>query len=367
MSAVKIIRPGLLTTVQDDGRYAYQRFGVSISGAMDQFSSHVANFLVGNDPGEAVLETTLMGPSMEMLEDCVIALAGADMAPQINSRDVPMWQTLFVPKGSVLTFTALRSGARGYIAFAGGIDLPEVMGSRYTYVKARLGGLEGRPLRAGDVLRVNRLQRNLKDIRRIRVAGEYIPTYPAEQVLRVVLGPQDDYFTQEGIDTLLSETYTVSKECDRMGYRLEGKAIAHRESADIISDGIMIGSIQVPGNGQPIILMADRQTTGGYTKIATVISADLPKVAQAKAGDRFRFEKVSVEKAQEILFEETERMKALQASCVPVAEPPAPQVAPSPAPQPAPPSPAAPAGSPVIRQTLTINGVTYQVELRELP
>jgi antagonist of KipI len=371
MSVVKIISPGLLTTVQDDGRYAYQRFGMSISGAMDRFSSHVANFLVGNDPGEAVLETTLMGPSLEMQGDCVIALTGADMAPQIDGKAVPMWQTLFVPKGSMLTFSALTCGARGYIAFAGGIDLPEVMGSRSTYVKAKVGGLEGRPLRAGDVLSVNRLKKSL-NIKRVRVAEQYIPNYPTEQVLRVVLGPQDDYFTQEGIDTLVSETYTVSKECDRMGYRLEGKPIAHKESADIISDGIMIGSVQVPGNGLPIILMADRQTTGGYTKVATVISVDLPKVAQAKAGDSFRFEIVSVEQAQQILFEEAQRMKALQASCIEMMEAPAPQAATPPAPPP--PAPPQPAPSPaagsvssgVIHQSITINGVTYQVELREI-
>ncbi len=363
-TAIQIISPGLLTTVQDDGRYAYQRFGMSISGVMDQFSSHVANFLVGNAPVEAVLETTLMGPSMEMQGDCVIAVTGADMAPQINGKPVPMWQTLPVSKGMVLSFAALASGARSYIAFAGGIDLPEVMGSRSTYAKAKVGGLEGRPLRAGDVLRVNRLQKSL-DLKRIRVPEQHIPKYPAQQVLRVVLGPQDDYFTKEGIDTLCTAQYTVSKECDRMGYRLEGVPIAHKESADIISDGIMIGSVQVPGNGLPIILMADRQTTGGYTKVATVISTDLPKVAQAKAGDRFRFQVVSVEESQQILVEQAKRMQALQTSCIPVVEAPAQQAVTAPQPA-APARTAAPAMGRVIHQSLTIDGVNFQVELREI-
>lgn len=364
---IKVVRPGLLSTVQDAGRLAYQRFGVSVSGAMDRFSFDVANLLVGNDPGEAVLEVTLLGPALELLDDCAFAITGGDLSPLLNGSPAPMWQCLFAPKGSTLSFGALRAGARGYIAFAGGIDVPVVMGSRSTNAKAGIGGFEGRPLKAGDLLPINRTGVRADALPLLAVPAARRPQYPARQVLRVVLGPQDDYFTPEGIATLSAATYTVSKECDRMGYRLEGDPILHKTGADIISDGIAPGSVQIPGNGQPIILMADRQTTGGYTKIATVISADLPKVAQAKAGDTFCFEVVAIEQAQEIHAQAAQALEQLAKSCT-VAPPPPPAPAPAvPAPPPSPAAalPAQATGAPR-RFRITLEGSQYDVEVREL-
>ena len=312
MSKVKIVAPGLLTTIQDAGRYRYQQSGMSVSGVMDSFSHRTANILVGNSQDEAVLEATLTGPTLEFLGDSAVAVTGAVAAVMLNGRPAAMWQSLPVKQGDVLSFGPITGGARLYIAFAGGIDVPVVMGSKSTYIKARVGGLEGRALKAGDVLALNPLGIKVESIASKAAHPRFIPEYSSKITLRVVLGPQDDYFTSEGIETFLNTPYTVTNECDRMGYRLEGEAIAHKDGGDIISDGIVMGAVQVPGNGKPIILMADRQTTGGYTKIATVISADLPLVSQARPGNTLHFQAVSVEEAQEILFRQEGLMKQFQ-------------------------------------------------------
>lgn len=297
MNAVKVISPGALTTVQDAGRFGYLQSGISVSGVMDSYSHRTANLLVDNAPEEAVLEITLMGPILEFQCDTRIAVTGAAMGPKVNDQPVPMWQTLAVKQGDRLSFSPIQSGCRAYLAFAGGIDVPVLMGSKSTNLKAQVGGFQGRMLKREDVLPLGAPPAGGK----LWAANEdTIPQYTQQITLRAVLGPQDDFFTADGIRTFFTEEYKVTPANDRMGYRLEGKEITHASGADIVSDGIVMGAVQVPSNGQPIVLMADRQTTGGYTKIASVITPDLPRLAQAQAGTVIRFEQVSVEQAQEL-------------------------------------------------------------------
>ncbi|MDE2686087.1 MAG: biotin-dependent carboxyltransferase family protein [Chloroflexota bacterium] len=299
--ALKIIQPGMLSTIQDRGRYGYQRFGMPTAGAMDTFALRAANALLGNDDNAACIEATVLGPRVEILVDIRIAITGADLSPRLNGEPLPMWTAVRAGKGDTLDFGGPADGVRAYIAVSGGIDVPQVMGSRATYMKAAIGGIDGKPLRAGDILNVDGTDSTGADAE-ARPDGimpqDAIPQYGSEHVARVVLGPQDASFTAKGINTLLSAPYTVSINSDRMGYRLEGDPIEHVDGADVISDGTPLGTIQVPGDGQPIILLADRGTTGGYTKIATVISPDLSKIAQAMPGHTISFRAVTVEEAQ---------------------------------------------------------------------
>ena len=300
-AALKIIQPGMLSTIQDRGRYGYQRFGMPTAGAMDTFALRAANALLGNDDNAACIEATVLGPRIEIMADTRIAITGADLSPRLSGETLPMWTAVRAGKGDTLDFGGPADGVRAYIAVSGGIDVPPVMGSRATYMKAAIGGIDGRAIRAGDVLNAGGTNSSGADAEE-RPDGimpqDAIPQYGSEHVARVVLGPQDKSFTAKGIDTLLSATYTVSINSDRMGYRLEGEPIEHADSADVISDGTPLGTIQVPGDGQPIILLADRGTTGGYTKIATVISPDLSKIAQAMPGHTISFKAVTVEEAQ---------------------------------------------------------------------
>lgn len=298
MNAVKVISPGALTTVQDAGRFGFLQSGISVSGVMDSYSHRTANLLVDNPPEEAVLEVTLMGPILEFQCSTRIAVTGAVMQPKINDQPVPMWQTIPVKEGDHLSFAPIQGGCRAYIAFAGGLDVPVIMGSKSTNLKAQLGGFEGRMLKREDVVP---LKAPSGEAKLWAASEECVPKFPTQITLRVVLGPQEDLFTEEGIASFLNTEYLVTPANDRMGYRLEGEEITHKAGADIVSDGIVMGAVQVPSSGQPIILMADRQTTGGYTKIATVATADLPLLAQAQAGTKIRFQQVSVEEAQQLL------------------------------------------------------------------
>ncbi len=240
---------------------------------MDSFPHRVSNLLVGNDLFEAVLEVTLLGPEIEFLEDCVIAITGGNLSPVINKKSINMWKSIHVKKGDILSFGQIKSGCRSYISFAGGIDVPLVMGSKSTYIKGKIGGYEGRSLISKDILKIGSSKDNFKSLKGRTIHLKHKPIYTNEFEVRVILGPQDDYFTDKGINTFLSSQYVITNECDRMGYRLDGEKIEHIKGADIISDGIAFGAIQIPDNGKPIIMMADRQTTGGYTKIAHIISS----------------------------------------------------------------------------------------------
>lgn len=316
---INVLVPGSFTTVQDGGRKGYQNYGVSPSGPMDAQSFAVANMLVGNTRDEAALEATLMGPTLEFTADNVIALTGADMQAQINGVDAPRYQAVPVCAGDRLTMAFVASGVRSCIAFAGGLDVPLVMGSRATLAMKKLGGFNGRKLERGDAIGFRAPRAQLPQMELRRAVLQY---YPADEVIvRVVLGPQDDGFAAEEIDRFFAEPAVITGESDRQGIRLTHETpLRHRGDGNIISDGITAGAIQVPPNGQSIIMMADHQTVGGYPKIGHVISIDLPRLAQALPGMRVRFLRVSVETAQELyllaraemdLFEE--RMRALGA------------------------------------------------------
>ena len=309
--AIEILEAGLLTTVQDKGRYGYQRFGMPVAGAMDVFALRVGNALVGNDDGAAGLEMTVLGPKIRFLANTWIAVTGANLGATLDSEPMAVWQSVEVAKGSEVAFKGPEDGMRAYLAIAGGIDVPVVMGSRSTYLKAVIGGLEGRGLRPGDVL-------NTSDSRSAflsRMAPDIMAqVYGSEHEVRVVFGPQYGRFTQAGIDVFLGSPYKVAIQSDRMGYRLEGPVIEHGDGPDVISDGTSFGAVQVPGDGQPIVLLADRGTTGGYTKIATVINSDLYKFAQAMPGQTMSFKSVSIEEAHEPPIETEDKAVRLEIS-----------------------------------------------------
>ncbi len=298
MAAIRIQSAGFFTTVQDAGRLGYQMYGMPVSGAMDVFSMKLANLLVGNNFDEACLETTLTGPEIIFETDAVIAITGADMQPVLNGKAIAMNKTLKISCGNKLGFAGLRNGARTYIAFAGGLDIPVVMGSRSTYLRAGIGGFEGRALKAGDVLNIKPANKNilLRD-----VPKNFLPQYSSKQILRVIRGPECDPSGADIFKRLITTNYSISPQSDRMGYRLSGMAISKQGFvADIISSGLAFGTIQLPGNGIPIILMADRPTTGGYARIAVVAGVDHMLLAQLKPGDSIYFAEISPDLAQEL-------------------------------------------------------------------
>ncbi len=296
MATVIVHTAGLLTTVQDRGRYGYQRFGMPVSGAMDVFSLELANLLVGNDPGDACLEATISGPELEFTGATWIAITGADMDPHLNGQGIPMNTAIDVRPGDRLGFRGLRSGCRAYIAFAGGISVPPVMGSRSTYLRAGIGGIQGRALISGDELP---LGKPLGKPRLKKIPEGLITEYKREQTIRVISGPEAHYFEIAGLRSFLSTEYTVTAQSDRMGFRLSGEPIRHKEGmTGIISAGISMGTVQVPGDGQPIILMADRQTSGGYARIANVITVDLTLLAQIRPSATIHFRETTLDIAQ---------------------------------------------------------------------
>ena len=311
MDLIEVLDGGMLTTVQDLGRYGYQRYGVPVSGALDLFALRAGNRLVGNADEAAGLEITLIGPRLRFLSAAMIAITGANLDPRVDGRGVPMWQSVAVSQGATLTFGDALDGVRAYLAVAGGFDVPLVLGSRSTYTRSKLGGLEGRAVQAGDRLRGPAAPTVEGGCSR-RLPRRLVPAYGRRHALRVMLGPQDDAFSEEGIRAFLSSAYQVSNESDRIGYRLKGPTITHKAGPDIISDGIPFGAVQVPADGQPIVLLADRGTTGGYTKIATVISADLPRLAQAMPSDEVTFVRVSPEDAARALREQEDHLDQIE-------------------------------------------------------
>lgn len=302
-----ILSPGPLTTVQDSGRFGALGKGFSPGGAMDMDAMTVANLLVGNAPGVGVLEMTMLGITARFDCESTIALTGADMSARLNDRPIARYASVAVHPGDVLTMGAASRGMRAYLAVTGGFDLPLVMGSVSTNLKCALGGFQGRKLKTGDELPLN------------QSGAPFLPRqvsppedYPDCISLRVLLGPQDDAFTQKGIDTFLGCEYTVTDKADRMGIRLSGEIIESKNGVDILSDGIAAGSVQIPASGTPIIMMADRQTTGGYAKIATVISADLSRAAQARPGTRIRFVRVTEAEAIRLRRDAEKKRKQLE-------------------------------------------------------
>lgn len=303
---IKVMKPGLFTTLQDRGRWGYQAYGMPVAGVMDRYASRMANLLAGNAADAAVVEMTLLGAVFQFTQEAWVSICGADMEATLNDQPVNNWSGFFVAAGSELAFRYAVSGCRSYLAVQGGFDVPVVMGSRSTYTRAGIGGLCGRSFKAGDILKV--LQTSAGEVSKTKkLASAFIPRYESALRLRVLLGPQEELFTPEGIAALFDNGYVISSDADRMGYRLEGPKIQHAGNPDIVSDALAEGAIQVPGHGMPIVMMADRQTTGGYAKIGTVIGPDLMRLAQAKPGDTVRFVRCSEEEALAALRQEQEQ------------------------------------------------------------
>ncbi len=304
---------GLLTTVQDKGRTGHQRYGVAMAGAMDCFAHSLGNVLVGNDRDEASLEATAMGPAIKFHTANIFAVTGGVFSTTLNGEPIENNRAYLAKAGDRLELGIVKSGMRAYIAFAGGLDADDVMGSKSTFIKGGIGGIEGRAAVKGDKLGFPAPKTQLKNFEYRRLDAGFGMKYSDHPVLRVLLGPQDDYFSDAGKATLFSSEYTVQKENDRMGYRLDGPDIEYAEgrNGNIISDGIARGAIQIP-SGKPIIMMSDRQTTGGYAKIGSVINADLPKIAQLKQGDTVRFTPVDIHEAQRLLLERKRLFDSLE-------------------------------------------------------
>ncbi|MGN0336626.1 MAG: biotin-dependent carboxyltransferase family protein [Lachnospiraceae bacterium] len=299
---IRVLKAGMLTTVQDLGRTGYQSQGFSVAGVMDVRSFKIANLLLDNPENEAVLEFTLIGPTLQFTSETIIAITGGDFTPTINGQPVPMYEAVYVNRGDILKFGSARTGSRGYIAFSSYLDIPVVMGSRCTNLKSKIGGFKGRKLKDEDYIGFRMKRRYLPYFLSRKLRADDFST--ESETLRVVLGPQDEMFSKQGIDTFLSQEYTVTSDFDRMGCRLEGPFIAAKNTTDMISDGIAYGSVQVPSHGKPIILLSDRQTTGGYPKIATVASVDIPKLVQRKTDHKIRFTAISVQEAQKLYRDE---------------------------------------------------------------
>ena len=298
---ITIRKKGMMTTIQDLGRIGYQRYGMPVCGAMDRYAMELGNILVGNPRDEAVVEATVMGPTIVFGEPEIFAITGGDFGPTLNGASIESNRAHLAEAGDVLALPMAKAGARAYIAFAGGLDIEEVMGSRSTFLKGGVGGLDGRAVRDGDEIGLKAPCDSLPDLEERFVPEKLLPALEDHVMVRFTYGPQDDLFSAAGKQTFTSSEYALSDKSDRMGFRMDGPAVERAAGSDgnIISDGICFGAIQIT-NGQPIVMMADRQTTGGYPKLGCVITADLPLLAQLKAGDKVRFRPVSVAAAQAV-------------------------------------------------------------------
>ena len=299
---ITTIGQGDCTTIQDQGRFGYQAYGMPVAGAMDRYAYTVANLLVGNRENAAMLEMTGFGGAFKFDEEQLVAVCGADMQGELNSMPIKNWSSFIIPKGGEIRFKGSLSGYRTYLALRGGIETPMVLGSRSTYARAKVGGYEGRALRQGDVFYVG--TDCCDQVKPCNLEFKYIPQYAEKITLRVLLGPQDNLFPEDVIQTFLQNSYAVSEQAGRTGYRLKGPAIKPRGKADIVSDAIWQGAIQISDKGMPFIMTADHQTTGGFAKIGSVIWADLSKLAQARPGDKIYFTLVTEEEAIDALRHE---------------------------------------------------------------
>ncbi|GAB3200118.1 antagonist of KipI [Pontibacter aydingkolensis] len=327
--SIKVIKPGLLTTVQDMGRYKHQQEGVIVSGAMDTFAMRIANLLVGNPENTATLEATLQGPTLYFEQDQLVALTGADMAASINNEPVRMWRPLLVRAGSTLVLKNAKHGCRTYLAIAGGIDVPSIMGSASTYLRAVFGGYQGRSLLADDMLschestnKVAALELKLTD----EAIGNWFSqpnwtlepqsymVYEDQPVIRAMKGLEHDLFKESSQEGFWQSQFQVTAQSDRMGYRLLGQSLLLSEHKDLLSSAVTFGTVQVPPEGMPIILMADHQTTGGYPRIAQVIAADLPKLAQVQPGRIIQFKEVSLQDAHALYLKQEADLEQLKSA-----------------------------------------------------
>jgi antagonist of KipI len=324
---ITILKPGLLTTIQDLGRSGFQKYGVITSGAMDQIAFRIANLLVGNQENQAGIEITLIGPSLRFETDLLISICGADFTPTINGDIVRLFRPIFVKKGSILDFGIAHNGARAYLAVAGGFDVPIVMNSYSTYLRAKIGGFHGRKLKSSDKLLLqspsSATQKIISELSKKTGSNQYLelnwfvdsgllPKYKNNHIVRVITGREFDLFSKESQKKFFQESYLITSKSDRMGYRLHGSPLFLEKQFEMLSEAVCFGTIQVPADGNPIVLLADRQTTGGYPRIAQIITVDLPVVAQAKPGNFLSFVRISHEEAQLLYIEREQEIKRLK-------------------------------------------------------
>ncbi|HEY1910660.1 MAG TPA: biotin-dependent carboxyltransferase family protein [Vicinamibacterales bacterium] len=310
-ASLRVIKPGMQTTVQDEGRWGWQASGVPVAGPMDPVSHRMANALAGNPRDAATLEVTLLGPEIEFEDDRFVAVAGADFEITIDGQAAPLHRGFAVSSGTRLRFGRRRLGARAYIAVAGGIAVQPLLGSRSTHLVSGMGGVEGRSLRSGDRLPLGAQTPRLQAAP--SAAQPIIPLPDRHAMVRVLAGPQTEYFAPDALDVLQSAPFVVGQDSNRMGFRLDGPRLTHARGADIISDATALGALQVPASGQPILLMADRQTTGGYPKLATVISADIPLAGQLAPSDRVSFVVCTPRTAMVALIAQEQMLMAIEA------------------------------------------------------
>ncbi|WP_263620687.1 5-oxoprolinase subunit C family protein [Halobacillus yeomjeoni] len=324
---IKLAKSGLLTTIQDLGRIGYQKYGVIASGAMDSESHRIANLLVGNDGDHPTMEITLMGPVIEFQEDALIAICGGDLSAMVDGERVELWKPIYIKQGSELRFGNPKQGFRAYLAIAGGFDVPYVMNSGSTYLRAGIGGFEGRALEKGDEIPVGdpsmpslSMMESLKELAGEEhfcsaswfASPEFVPNAHSGCEIRVTEGREFELFSEESQEKFFEQAYQIDSKSDRMGYRLKGSKLKLNEKVDMISEAVAFGTVQVPSEGNPIILLADRQTTGGYPKIAQVASVDLPKLAQLKPGEKIIFKKITHEQSQKLWIQREMEIKQLK-------------------------------------------------------
>lgn len=307
----KVLKPGLLTTVQDPGRLGYRHFGVPVSGGIDGWALKAANILVGNDPACACLETTLLGPAIQFLCDCAAAITGADMQPELSGTPVPLWETLYCRRGEILRFGYRKTGCRSYIAFSGGIEVSVVLGSRSTFLTAGFGGFHGRRLEAGDILNTSAAGSGWDNVG-LRYLEHVRPVYRPEIKIRTLRGIDRDTFPPKAYTEFHSKTFTVTNRLNRTGCSLAGPMISSESPAVAESFPVVPGSIQITPAGDPVILLHDAQSTGGYPQIAVAITADLGQLGQAVPGDNIFFEETDGQTAQKLLTSRTEELYCLE-------------------------------------------------------
>lgn len=306
MSLIEVRSPGLLTTVQDLGREGFGIMGVSASGAADPVALRIGNRLVGNPEGAAALEMTLLGGTFQFGEPAVIALAGADFGACLDDNPIQSWLSTHISAGQTLRLGSTRGGARCYLCVHGGIDVKTFLGSASTHLLSGLGGFEGRALRKGDLLRIGRAGGPFRTFRKRSASKRALEKLAPRKIIRVVDGPQADWFSYAARTAFLQGTYRLTEESNRMGLRMDGPPIPKKQKLDghMLSEGVSLGAIQIPASGLPIILFVEQQTTGGYPKIANVISADLPCLGQLRPRDEIRFERVDMDTARKLLREQ---------------------------------------------------------------
>jgi antagonist of KipI len=325
--SLKILSPGLLTTIQDTGRIGYRKDGLILSGAMDSRALRIANLLVGNPENTAALEITYSGPKILFEADCLVALTGAMLSPFVNGEPVKMWRPVFIRRGSVLEYGKPVLGSRTYLAVSGSFAIPKILGSYATYLRAGIGGLHGKALQAGDLIPGNHpppavatLVKALAQKAGANGFGEttwslspyFYPALNPNPVIRAIIGPEYEWFEPDAQQAFWKESFRVTAQSDRMGYRLQGPDLFRLNNKELLSTAVTFGTVQVPAPGNPIVLMADHQTTGGYPRLAQVITADSSELAQVLPGAAIRFKEVTLPEAQLLLLNQERKIEQLK-------------------------------------------------------